>query len=692
MFMDNTLYDVVVIGAGSAGLTSAVGLSKVGKKVLLVEREHMGGECTNTGCIPSKALLHHASNYHKALQVADSDKKSETYKKESSSYVRNIINGILAEETPETFEKIGINVVEGDAEFISETSIKVGETEYHYKKAVIATGSSPRNLSVPGLEVSDILTNQNLFNLKEAPKKLLVIGSGPIGLEMSQALAMLGSDVTIATIDKEFAKLEDPAIRPIVKSAFEDLGIKIHQQAFINRVEDKVAIFDIKNGDEIVDEVRISFDKVLVAIGRVPNIPNGLEAAGIKFDEYSVLTDSQYRTSNKHVFAIGDVAQKLKFTHTADDVARQVVTHVVSKGLIRLNKNKAVPKVTYTVPEIAQVGMSWDEAVAKYTEEKVMRIEVPFSKNDRAKTEEATSGVLIVIAKRLNGSLLGAHMIGKTAGELITIFTLAIDQKISLWKLQKTIFAYPTYSLIIKKAADQFFGQQVSDLKTDLNNLVKRNILKVAVGLLWVFGIYLFYQLQSTQDLSASDTALIVFDFIANTFWGPLIYILAYTVRPLTFFPGTLLTILSGVFFGLFNGIFLTIIAANISATLAYGVGRFFGNNLRLEDTGLGSWVKTLRANPFLSVLTTRLTFLPFDIVSYTAGILKISFSSFISATIIGTILGIATFVAIGASISIEDFRQSGFSTDVIDIKFILLSVAIFLLSIGIAKVMKKRA
>jgi len=689
--MTKKAYDVVVIGAGSGGLTSAVGFSKVGKKVLLVEREHMGGECTNTGCIPSKALLHHAKNYHRAIQVAGSDRKSEEFRKEAFSYVRNIIDGILAEETPETFEKIGIDVVMGEAEFVSKCSIKVGETEYQFKKVVIATGSSPRNLTVPGLEESDVLTNQNIFDLNEAPEKLLVIGSGPIGLEMGQALAMLGSEVTIATIDKELGKLEDAAIRPILKTAFAELDIKIHHQAFINRVEGKEAIFDIKNGEEIVNEVRVTFDKVLVAIGRVPNLPAGLEAAEIESDVHGVKVDSQHRTTNKHVFAVGDVAQRLKFTHTADDIGRQVVTHVVSKGLIRLNQSKAVPKVTYTIPEIAQVGLSWEEAIVKHTEEKVMRIEVPFSHNDRAKTDEATDGVLVVVAKRLNGAVLGANVIGPAAGELISTFTLAIDQKISLWKLQKTIFAYPTYSLIIKKAADKFFGQQIADLKPDIKNLVKRNILKVAVGLLWIFGIYSFYQFQSAQDLSASGTALLVFDFIANTVWGPLLYIFAYTVRPLTFFPGTLLTILSGVFFGLTYGIIYTIIAANISSALAYGVGRFFGSNLKLEDSVIGSWVSALRANPFLSVLTTRLTFLPFDLVSYAAGILKLPFTSFIFATIIGTLLGIATFVAIGASISIEDFRQNGFSTDVIDIRFILLSVAIFLASIGIAKLMKKK-
>ncbi|MCA9360487.1 FAD-dependent oxidoreductase, partial [Candidatus Kaiserbacteria bacterium] len=683
-------YDVIVIGAGSGGLTAAVGASKVGKKVLLVEREHMGGECTNTGCVPSKALLHVAKQYYEAKQIGEIGTLGETYRNEAFSYVRKVIEGFLKHETPETFEKMGIDVVLGEAVFNTKCSIKVDETEYHYKNAVIATGSSPRIISIAGFEESKLLTNQNFFELQSISEKTLIIGAGPIGLEMGQALAMLGSEVTIATIDNEFAKLEDESIRPIVKKNFKDLGIDIKLNAFINRVEDSVAIFDIKNGDRIVDELRLPFDKILMAIGRVPNLPAGLETAGIKYDKNCIHVDNQYRTSNKYVYAVGDVSQKLKFTHTADDTARQVVTRIASRGLLRVDTTKAVPKVTYTSPEIAQVGMSWPEAIKKYGEERLMRVEVPFSQNDRAVTDSTDNGVLVVIVRRINGAILGAHIIGPRAGEIISLFTLAIDEKISLWRFQKLIFAYPSYSLIIKKAADQFAGRQLGDLKNDLVGLIKRGAPKIILGAIWAIGLWQFYAYQQAHDMTVTETALMVFDFVSMTIWGPLIYILAYAIRPLTFFPGTLLTILSGVFFGFWTGTFLTIIAANISSSIAYVVGRYFGGRLALEDSVIGKWVTVLREGPFISVLTTRLIFLPFDGVSYAAGILKLPFVSFLLATFVGTLLGIATFVSIGASLNIDVFRENGFSTDVIDDKFILISVVIFVASVGVSKLLKR--
>lgn len=385
----DTKYDIVVIGAGSGGLTAAVGFSKVGKKVLLVEKEHMGGECTNSGCIPSKALLHHAKAFYTAQKVAGWSDEAEEYRKSAFSYVRSIVASILESETPESFKKLGIDVVVGEAEFISVCAIKVGSHTYEYKNAVIATGSSPRTITIEGMVEKDILTNQNIFDLDDVPQRLLVIGGGPIGLEMGQAFAMLGSRVTIADINNRFANLEDAAISPLIQQEFQRLGVKIHLNAFISHVENKQALFDIKSSDgkTVVQTERVAYDKVIIAVGRVPNIPKGLASAGILADTHGVLVDSQHHTSNKYVYAIGDVAQQLKFTHTADDAARQVVTRVVSKGLLGISTKKAVPKVTYTFPEIAQVGLSYGEALSKYSDKEIMRIEVPFSENDRAKTD-----------------------------------------------------------------------------------------------------------------------------------------------------------------------------------------------------------------------------------------------------------------------------------------------------------------
>lgn len=686
-----TNFDIIVIGAGSGGLTTAVGFAKIGKSVLLIEKDNMGGECTNTGCIPSKALLHHAKTYHLATIIAGKNKKTDDYRRSAWSYVRSKINEVLNEETPVVFSKMGITVLRGEAEFISQSSVRVNDTIYSYQTAVIATGSSPRTVDIPGLTPDLILTNQNIFKLNEIPDRTLVIGSGPIGMEIGQALAMLGSQVTIASIDDSFARLEEPAIGKILEQKFKELGINIELRAFIKTVENGEAIFDRRNGNTIAETFTVPFDKILIAIGRVPNLPPGLTEAKIDFNEQCILVDSQYRTSNKQVYALGDVSQKLKFTHTADDAARQVVARVASCGLLRVNKRKAVPKVTYTTPEIAQVGISWTSAVAKFGEDRVIKIEIPFHNVDRAKTDNDTSGLLIITAKRFSGIILGANIIGPAAGEIITLFTLAIDQKISLWRLRSLIYAYPTYSSIVKKAGDKFLALQITNIKSDLLNSFKRHSPKFVALIFWVSLIFFFQHYRVVNNFSYSDILINMLDFFTSTIWGPLIYIAIYTIRPLILFPATPLTALSGALFGFGWGTFYTTLGANLSANLAYWVGRFFGKEMKLEYSIIGNWIEALRSRPFGTILFMRLFYLPFDLVNYGAGVLKIKWLSYSTATLIGIIPGSISFIALGSALDLQHFNDEGLTFNAFDPKFIALSVVIFISSILLSKFIKRK-
>ncbi len=681
-------YDVVVIGAGSGGLTSAVGLAKTGKKVLLIEREHIGGECTNSGCIPSKALLHHAKSYHAAVTISGENGHTENYRREAFSYVRNKINETLAHETPEHFTKMGIDVIMGEASFSGPRSIKINNKTATFKRAVIATGSSPRLIEIPGVDPAKILTNQNLFSLESIPARIIIIGAGPIGLEMGQALALLGSAVTILDNGSTFAKSEDEAIQPIVKASFESLGITILQQANLHHVDCSKAFI---THSDMATEVEIVFDKILLAIGRVPNIPLGLETASIKMTANGIIVNSSYQTTNKRVFALGDVADAMKFTHVADATARGVVTHILTKGLVRF-KATAIPKVTYTLPEMAQVGLSQTEAETKFGTHQIHRIEIPYSQNDRARTDSAEHGVVVVIAKRLTGKILGTHIAGERAGELLAVFTLAIDQNISLWKLRRTIYAYPTYALLIKKAADSYFALQISTLKKDLSNYALKILPKLMLLMVWALGLFALYSYQQASGQSVGDSSLLLFTFISSSALGPLLYIAAYTIRPITFLPATALTILSGIFFGLWGGIFYTIIGANLSALFAYAIGRFFsGKNTSPADETMSRFVGPMRRNPFMSILTMRLLFLPYDAVNYGAGFLKISVLPYLLATFIGTLLGIATFVALGASISIEEFTRNGITLDVINPTFLVISAFIFVVSFVVATLIRRK-
>lgn len=683
-------YDIVVIGAGSGGLTTAVGFAKAGKSVLLVEREHMGGECTNSGCVPSKALLHVAKKYHQAVAISGKNDTNETYRTNALEYVRDTIAHILAEETPETFEKLGITVVSGEATFTAPCTIKVANTTYRYNRAVIATGSSPRMIDVPGIDAKDILTNQNVFQIEKIPERLLVVGAGPIGMELGQAFALLGSKVTIASIDDRFAKLEDPAISPLIEKKFTELGITIITNAFINRVENKQALFDIKTNNSVIGQERIAYNKVLVAIGRTPNLPNGLAVAGITATKYGIAVDSQYRTSNKYVYALGDVSQRLKFTHTASDTARQVITQVLSKGLLRVNNKKAVPKVTYTLPEIASVGISYEEASAKYNGSEIMRLEVPYTASDRAVTDNNTDGLMVVTVRRLTGTVLGANIIGHAAGEIISVFTLAIDQKISMWKLRSLIYAYPTYTALVQKAGDTFFAQQLQSLKADIWAVTKKHLPKIIAGIFWLTLIYNFQHYRVINSLSYTDVLLNLVDFFTTSMWGPLVYIVAYALRPLILFPATLLTALSGVLFGFWGGLIYTLIGENMSANLAYWIGRFFGQDLRLEDTFLGKWVTWLRDRPFESVLFMRLFYMPFDLANYGSGVLRVQWSSYALATLIGILPGLTTFVALGAALDLEEFRANGLSFDALDVRYLAVAVIIFTVSLVLSRLLKK--
>ena len=682
-------YDVIVVGAGAGGLTSAVGLAKAGKTVLLIEKDKLGGECTHAGCIPSKALLHYAKRYSEGVAVAGKTDRSETYRHNALNYVRQKISVVAANETVEHFARQGITVIEGEATFVDKKSVRVKDKVYHFRQAIIATGSAPRTLEVPGLQPHELLTNQNLFELLSLPERVLIIGGGPIGLEMGQALAYLGTEVTIVDNSPTFARHEDEAIRPILKKKFQDLGITLLNNATVKHCANGVAQI-INTDKEASLPTTVSYDQVLVAIGRVPSLPAGLENAGVVTTKEGITVNQNWQTTNRSIYALGDVAARLKFTHAADDAARQVVAHIISHRLLSV-KEKLIPRVTYTNPEMGQVGLSWEEAIAEYGESNLFRIEIPLTNNDRALTETATEGVLVIIAKRLSGKIIGAHLIAPRGGELIATITLAMENNISLYRLRNTVFPYPTYSLLLKRAGDYFLSTQISTLKADLYRLALRQLPKITAVLIWLYLLIVLNDYRATYGLTVTELALRLFEFITATAWAPLLYVIAYTLRPLIFFPGTLLTILSGIFFGLW-GIPLTIAGAALSSILAYGVGHFFSTSLSTLTNTLKNWTTPLRTHPFLTILTMRLTFFPFDLVAYGSGILRVRFIPFLLATIVGTILGITTFVSLGASLSLDEFIKTGITTDAIDSKFILLSFVLFATSFLISKMLQRKA
>ncbi|MDF2378637.1 MAG: NAD(P)/FAD-dependent oxidoreductase [Candidatus Gracilibacteria bacterium] len=485
-------YDTIILGAGSGGLTAYMALSSIGKKVLLVEKDKMGGECTNTGCIPSKSLIHQAKKYREGIEIHGRSNEMEVFRKNALSAVRNMVKHIRDEEEPEPLiEKYKNSVVRGTGSLIDKHTVKVVREQhtkrYTAKTIIIATGSRARTVPVEGLEQRNLLTNENVFDLKEIPEHLLILGGGPIGCELGQALTHLGTKVSIVNKRDYIMPRDEEECAKQTEEVFRSQGIQIFNNATIHEVKGRVAVIE-QEVDGKKHKHSVDFQYLLQGVGRIPNLDDlNLKELGVKYNDRMIFVDKHYRTSVKNIYAIGDVSSQAKFTHTAEDQGRHIMKRMIFPWYPAETK-KPVPHVTYLDQEVAGVGYTYSEAVEKYGKKNVVKVSVDFGVSDRAKTDEVTKGVLIAICAPLTGKIYGAHIMGKNAGEMIGVFTLAIQEKVSMYKLNKMIVPYPTLSQAIKFLTDEYLADSSENVKKYLPRIVGRWVLK---GL--VIGIILFF-------------------------------------------------------------------------------------------------------------------------------------------------------------------------------------------------------
>lgn len=439
-------YQVVVIGAGAGGLVVAIGFAKAGKKVLLIENGNYGGDCTNYGCIPSKTLIGLAKRGQKDL-----------------TFVRHIVSEVRSHEEPEALGKLGVETLTATASFLSpyviEAKEKSGKThQIRAKKIVIATGSSPKIPAIPGLKETPFLTNETIFNLEQFPQSLIVLGGGPIGSELAQAFQRLGTSVQLIHSHPEILAREPKEASDILIEQFKKEGMTLHLNAKIERVEYNQAGFKVFTKGKIVEG-----EQLLVSVGREPHLSElKLEKAGIAFTEKGVVVDAFGRTSQKHIFALGDASGPPFFTHLAENRARSVLTTLLLSPFFKKKIDRqAIPRVTYTDPEVASIGLSEEEAIAKYGTKKVAVYRVPMSEVDRAITQDRTEGFITIVTKRWSSRILGATIVCPRAGEMLSEISLAMFAKIPLRKLAGLIHPYPTYSLGIRRAADKWLSQTI---------------------------------------------------------------------------------------------------------------------------------------------------------------------------------------------------------------------------------------
>ena len=464
----------IVIGAGPAGLTLAVGLTNFGHKATLIEKKSIGGDCTNTGCIPSKALLHAASLLGPDLNATD-----------ALEYARNKSQTLSKKEHKELSEIKKLQIEIASAFIKNKTTVELTYDDGLRKTIkgdilIIAAGSTPKLIPIEGLSKKDVLTNDSLFEIKTPPKKLAIVGAGPIGVEMATAFQKLGSQVSLFEFQPAVLPGQPPKISELVEKSLTELGVQVFANHAVQSFDEKkrtLAVLDRKTDDEIIVE---SVDKFLIATGRQPDSKSlGLENLEIETSEAGhILVDKKGRTSVKNVWAVGDISWNKESplpgtTNAAGALARQIISQI-ALPYVPASSISPIPTAVFGELEVASIGKFEPDPP-----ETIVRIEVDMSETDRYYTDDAEVGVLIVDVEKLTGNIKAAFLAGPRSAEVISIFSLAMATDISMYKVFKHVSAYPSYAMAVNKAADIFMAQNFNNVGGSLKTLLKFKFKKI---------------------------------------------------------------------------------------------------------------------------------------------------------------------------------------------------------------------
>lgn len=453
-------YNLVVIGAGTAGLVTAAGAAGLGAKVALIERDLMGGDCLNVGCVPSKALIS-AARAIAATRAADpfgirvAGTVSADFP-EVMRRLRRLRSEIAPNDSAARFASLGVDVYLGNGRFTGRDCVEVGGQTLRFARAVIATGARAATPPIPGLAEAGYLTNETVFSLTELPQRLAVIGGGPIGCELAQAFARLGSQVIVIERSGQLLGREDEDAAACILNSLQRDGVQVLLETSVSSVKSEKGIRTVvvKRPGSSTASQDVDVDQILVAAGRSPNIADlNLDVAGVTFNEKGVIVDDHLRTTNTKVYAAGDVCSPYKFTHAADFMARIVIQNSLFYGRARASR-LTIPWCTYTSPEVAHVGLN--EITARNRQIEIRTFVQPLSHVDRAQLESATEGFVKIHVKAGSDQIVGATIVADHAGEMIGEIVLAMTNRIGLGRIASTIHPYPTVAEAIRKCGDQY--------------------------------------------------------------------------------------------------------------------------------------------------------------------------------------------------------------------------------------------
>lgn len=450
-------YNLVVIGAGVAGLVTAAGAAGLGAKVALIEKHLMGGDCLNVGCVPSKCMIRSArvaAEIRKAGHYGIRAGELEVDFAAVMERLRRLRASISPVDSAQRFQSLGVDVFLGEARFSGPESVEVAGKTLRFKKAVIATGARAAVPAIPGLAQAQYLTNETVFSLTEQPQRLAVIGGGPIGCELAQSFQQLGTQVVLFHRNAHLLDREDPDAAAVIQQAFLQEKIQLILSSEIQRVERKAGekvIYYERNGEPGV----VVVDEILLGAGRSPNVSGlNLAAVGVKYDErQGVIVNDRLQTTNPRIYAAGDVCMNWKFTHAADAAARIVIQNALFFGNKKLSQ-LTMPWVTYTDPEVAHVGLYEQEAAAKGIQTETYQVDLAHV--DRAIADGQTQGFAKILVRKGTDKILGATIVARNAGDMISEVTLAIANGLGLSAIATVIHPYPTQAEVIRKAADAY--------------------------------------------------------------------------------------------------------------------------------------------------------------------------------------------------------------------------------------------
>jgi len=448
--------DICVIGAGSGGLSVAAAAAAFGVSVVLIEKGKMGGDCLNYGCVPSKAIIaagKTAQTFRQSEKFGITPHEPEIDFEKVHDHVHSVIGAIAPNDSVERFTGLGVRVITEAGRFQDNKTVVAGKYEIKARRFVVSTGSSAFVPPIPGLENVNYLTNENLFENKQVPEHLIIIGGGPIGMEMAQAHRRLGAKVTVIDAANMLSQ-SDPELAAIALDNIRQEGIDLFEQTKVARLEPAA-----EGGVDVVIEIDglekiVSGSHLLLATGRAPNVAGlDLEKASIDFERKGITVDQKMRTTNKRVYAIGDIAGGPQFTHVAGYHAGLVIRAILFRASAKENLD-IIPWVTFTDPEISNVGLSEAEAREKHKEIRVLRW--PYVENDRAQAERKTNGLIKVITDK-KGKILGTSIVGHGAGEMINLWALAVTQGLKVGAMTGFVAPYPTMAEIGKRASTEFY-------------------------------------------------------------------------------------------------------------------------------------------------------------------------------------------------------------------------------------------